>query len=80
MTVFKDYNILTICFQGRHALVYDMNTASEAWEWVNLKEVILICLFLEIEEYYPRSFNWWVIFARAIYIYEYIRTINKKRI
>ena len=26
-------------FQGRHALVYDINTANETWEWVNLKEV-----------------------------------------
>lgn len=25
--------------QGRHALVYDMNTANETWEWVDLKEV-----------------------------------------
>ncbi|GMH00085.1 hypothetical protein Nepgr_001924 [Nepenthes gracilis] len=24
---------------GRHALVYDINTAKEAWEWVNLKEI-----------------------------------------
>lgn len=26
--------------QGRHALVYDINTAHETWEWVNLKEVL----------------------------------------
>ncbi|KAF9597224.1 hypothetical protein IFM89_016365 [Coptis chinensis] len=25
--------------EGRHALVYDMNTAEETWEWVNLKEI-----------------------------------------
>lgn len=25
--------------QGRHALVYDINTADETWEWVNLKEI-----------------------------------------
>lgn len=30
------------CFvQGLHALVYDMGTAQETWEWVNLKEVNL---------------------------------------
>lgn len=27
--------------QGRHALVYDMGSANETWEWVNLSEVIL---------------------------------------
>lgn len=27
--------------QGRHALVYDINTANETWEWVDLKEVNL---------------------------------------
>lgn len=27
-------------FQGRHALVYDIGTTNETWEWVNLKEVI----------------------------------------
>lgn len=26
-------------FQGRHALVYDVGTANETWEWVNLTEV-----------------------------------------
>ncbi|KAF3539964.1 hypothetical protein F2Q69_00018732 [Brassica cretica] len=25
--------------EGRHALVYDMNTVNETWEWVNLKEI-----------------------------------------
>ncbi|XP_068647305.1 protein EMSY-LIKE 3-like isoform X2 [Aristolochia californica] len=25
--------------KGLHALVYDMNTANETWEWVNLKEI-----------------------------------------
>lgn len=25
--------------EGRHALVYDMNTANETWEWVDLKEI-----------------------------------------
>ncbi|XP_038702262.1 protein EMSY-LIKE 1-like isoform X1 [Tripterygium wilfordii] len=25
--------------EGRHALVYDINTASETWEWVDLKEI-----------------------------------------
>ncbi|CAA7039882.1 unnamed protein product [Microthlaspi erraticum] len=25
--------------EGRHALVYDINTANETWEWVNLKEI-----------------------------------------
>ncbi|KAG5090340.1 hypothetical protein JHK82_049118 [Glycine max] len=24
---------------GLHALVYDMNSANETWEWVNLKEI-----------------------------------------
>lgn len=33
------------CAQGKHALVYDMGTAQETWEWVNLKEVILIITF-----------------------------------
>ncbi|PPE01045.1 hypothetical protein GOBAR_DD02010 [Gossypium barbadense] len=32
--VITDYNRL----EGRHALVYDINTADETWEWVNLKE------------------------------------------
>lgn len=31
--------------QGRHALVYDMNTANETWEWVDLKEVRVMALF-----------------------------------
>ncbi|KAF2572057.1 hypothetical protein F2Q70_00006523 [Brassica cretica] len=25
--------------EGRHALVYDLNTANETWEWVDLKEI-----------------------------------------
>ncbi|KAG4113356.1 hypothetical protein ERO13_D13G218600v2 [Gossypium hirsutum] len=33
--VITDYNRL----EGRHALVYDINTADETWEWVNLKEI-----------------------------------------
>ncbi|KAG2686945.1 hypothetical protein I3760_09G030600 [Carya illinoinensis] len=33
--VITDYNAA----EGRHALVYDMNTASETWEWVDLKEI-----------------------------------------
>ncbi|KAE8657833.1 Protein EMSY-LIKE 3 [Hibiscus syriacus] len=33
--VITDYNRV----EGRHALVYDINTADEAWEWVNLKEI-----------------------------------------
>ncbi|KAH9737506.1 protein EMSY-LIKE 3 [Citrus sinensis] len=33
--VITDYNPT----EGRHALVYDINTASETWEWVNLKEI-----------------------------------------
>lgn len=32
--------------KGRHALVYDINTGNETWEWVNLKEVIMISVFL----------------------------------
>lgn len=28
--------------QGRHALIYDMNTAHETFEWVDLKEVRLM--------------------------------------
>ncbi|KAF8403894.1 hypothetical protein HHK36_012000 [Tetracentron sinense] len=32
--VITDYNPV----EGRHALVYDINTAAETWEWVNLKE------------------------------------------
>lgn len=31
--------IFLIHFQGRHALVYDIGTANETWEWVNLAEV-----------------------------------------
>ncbi|CAL5414852.1 unnamed protein product [Camellia sinensis] len=34
-TVITDYNPV----EGRHALVYDISTADETWEWVNLKEV-----------------------------------------
>ncbi|KGN66442.1 protein EMSY-LIKE 3 isoform X2 [Cucumis sativus] len=33
--VITDYNHA----EGRHALVYDINTAHETWEWVNLKEI-----------------------------------------
>ncbi|KAK9289687.1 hypothetical protein L1049_008309 [Liquidambar formosana] len=33
--VITDYNPL----EGRHALVYDINTANETWEWVDLKEI-----------------------------------------
>jgi hypothetical protein len=37
------------CFvQGLHALVYDMGTAQETWEWVNLKEVNLILNLLVV--------------------------------
>ncbi|XP_052312879.1 protein EMSY-LIKE 3 isoform X9 [Populus trichocarpa] len=32
--VITDYNPV----EGRHALVYDINTGDETWEWVNLKE------------------------------------------
>ncbi|KAG8501191.1 hypothetical protein CXB51_003297 [Gossypium anomalum] len=33
--VITDYNRS----EGRHALVYDINTANETWEWVDLKEI-----------------------------------------
>ncbi|XP_010559071.1 PREDICTED: protein EMSY-LIKE 4 [Tarenaya hassleriana] len=33
--VITDYNPV----EGRHALVYDIGTASETWEWVNLSEI-----------------------------------------
>ncbi|KAE8673625.1 Protein EMSY-LIKE 3 [Hibiscus syriacus] len=33
--VISDYNRV----EGCHALVYDINTADETWEWVNLKEI-----------------------------------------
>ncbi|KAF7804137.1 protein EMSY-LIKE 1-like isoform X1 [Senna tora] len=33
--VITDYNVA----EGRHALVYDINTANETWEWVDLKEI-----------------------------------------
>ncbi|KAI4348766.1 hypothetical protein L6164_009448 [Bauhinia variegata] len=33
--VITDYNVA----EGRHALVYDIHTALETWEWVNLKEI-----------------------------------------
>nr|GMC79409.1 protein EMSY-LIKE 3-like isoform X1 [Ipomoea batatas]GMC84348.1 protein EMSY-LIKE 3-like isoform X1 [Ipomoea batatas]GMC90291.1 protein EMSY-LIKE 3-like isoform X1 [Ipomoea batatas] len=33
--VISDYNPV----DGRHALVYDVNTPNETWEWVDLKEV-----------------------------------------
>lgn len=33
--VITDFNPI----EGRHALVYDANTPSEAWEWVNLREI-----------------------------------------
>lgn len=33
--VITDYNQV----DGRHALVYDMGTANETWEWVNLTEI-----------------------------------------
>ncbi|XP_011037909.1 PREDICTED: uncharacterized protein LOC105134965 isoform X2 [Populus euphratica] len=33
--VITDYNPV----EGRHALVYDINTGDETWEWVNLKEI-----------------------------------------
>ncbi|XP_074321370.1 protein EMSY-LIKE 3 [Silene latifolia] len=31
--------VITDFKEGRHALVYDMNTPTETWEWVNLKEI-----------------------------------------
>ncbi|GAB4856095.1 Protein EMSY-LIKE 3 [Ancistrocladus abbreviatus] len=31
--------VITDYKEGLHALVYDMNTAKEAWEWVNLKDI-----------------------------------------
>ncbi|KAJ7543643.1 hypothetical protein O6H91_09G046400 [Diphasiastrum complanatum] len=34
--VVSDYN----SENGKHALVYDMNTDKETWEWVNLKEML----------------------------------------
>ncbi|PON65502.1 EMSY N-terminal [Parasponia andersonii] len=34
--VITDYNPV----EGRHALVYDMGTANETWEWINLSEQI----------------------------------------
>lgn len=33
--VITDYNPV----EGRHALVYDINTTNETWEWVSLKEI-----------------------------------------
>ncbi|XP_018475392.2 protein EMSY-LIKE 3 [Raphanus sativus] len=33
--VITDYNPV----EGRHALVYDISTPNETWEWVNLKEI-----------------------------------------
>lgn len=30
---------LIVFSQGRHALVYDINTPNETWEWVDLNEV-----------------------------------------
>ncbi|XP_060208155.1 protein EMSY-LIKE 3-like isoform X6 [Lycium barbarum] len=33
--VITDYNAV----DGRHALVYDINTPNETWEWVDLKEI-----------------------------------------
>ncbi|KAK6945366.1 ENT domain [Dillenia turbinata] len=33
--VISDYNPT----EGRHALIYDINTAKETWEWVNLREI-----------------------------------------
>lgn len=41
-TFFLFMNFLSyiyVIFQGRHALVYDIGTDSETWEWVNLSEV-----------------------------------------
>ncbi|XWS66432.1 hypothetical protein CRYUN_Cryun05aG0198800 [Craigia yunnanensis] len=35
VAVITDYNPS----EGRHALVYDINTANETWEWVDLKEI-----------------------------------------
>ncbi|TVU11100.1 hypothetical protein EJB05_44663 [Eragrostis curvula] len=37
--VISDYSPETVSFQGLYALVYDMNTANETWEWVDLKEM-----------------------------------------
>ncbi|KAL5132643.1 Protein EMSY-LIKE 3 [Glycine soja] len=31
--------LLFLTFQGRHNLVYDMGSANETWEWVNLSEI-----------------------------------------
>ncbi|KAA3485911.1 protein EMSY-LIKE 3-like [Gossypium australe] len=46
--VITDYNRL----EGRHALVYDINTADETWEWVNLKEVGLLRFMLSHAMHY----------------------------
>ncbi|KAI7726377.1 hypothetical protein M8C21_018837 [Ambrosia artemisiifolia] len=35
----SDYNPAPTLNIGRHALVYDMYTANETWEWVNLSEI-----------------------------------------
>lgn len=31
--------LISNCCQGLHALVYDIHTDNETWEWVNLNEV-----------------------------------------
>ncbi|KAE9589308.1 hypothetical protein Lal_00000299 [Lupinus albus] len=48
--VITDYNPA----EGRHALVYDMSSVNETWEWVNLKEISPEDIRWEGEELDPR--------------------------
>ncbi|XP_019451062.1 PREDICTED: protein EMSY-LIKE 3-like isoform X1 [Lupinus angustifolius] len=48
--VITDYNPA----EGRHALVYDMNSVDETWEWVNLKEISPEDIRWEGEDLDPR--------------------------
>ncbi|XP_019428770.1 PREDICTED: protein EMSY-LIKE 3-like isoform X1 [Lupinus angustifolius] len=48
--VITDYNSV----EGRHALVYDINSADETWEWVNLKEILPEDIRWEGEDPDPR--------------------------
>lgn len=46
---------IIIFLQGRHALVYDINTANETWEWVDLKEVSGYDFLAWTESFVPAS-------------------------
>ena len=48
--IFYFFSFVQQLIKGRHALVYDISTPNETWEWVNLKEVITIITAILVNE------------------------------